>query len=130
MLLAHTTHTAVPPRRLAYATLTSALLAFLAFEVSRRSGWGAAALGVLGPDVALLLGAGSGLAKGQLHPRAVPVYNVLHRFWLPAALMVAGAVGVGGPAVFVLGLAWAFHVSLDRSVGYGLRDRHGFQRAG
>ena len=26
-------------------------------------------------------------------------------------------------------LAWAFHVSLDRAVGYGLRTRDGFQRA-
>jgi hypothetical protein len=128
MPLAITTRIAVPPRRLAYATLTSALLALLAFELTRHAGWGAAALGALGPDLALLLGAGSGLAKGQLHPRAVPVYNLLHRYWLPAALIVAS--GLGGQGVLVLGLAWAFHVSLDRSVGYGLRDRDGFQRAG
>lgn len=31
------------------------------------------------PDLALLLGAGSGLARGQLHPRAVGIYNALHR---------------------------------------------------
>jgi hypothetical protein len=130
MPLAHTTQMAVPLRRVAYATLTTALLAFLAFQVMEHAAWGPAALGVLGPDLALLLGAGSGLAKGQLHPRAVPVYNVLHRLWLPAALLVAAASGIAGPAVFVLGLAWTFHVSLDRSVGYGLRDRHGFQRAG
>jgi uncharacterized YccA/Bax inhibitor family protein len=130
MLLATAAHIAAPPRRLAYATLTLALLAFLVLEVSWHAHWGAAALGALGPDLALVLGAASGLAKGQLHPRAVPVYNVLHRFWLPAALLVAAAFGVAGHAVFVLALAWAFHVSLDRSVGYGLRDRHGFQRAG
>mgnify|MGYP006198445953 CR=1 FL=1 len=47
------------------------------------------------PDIALLLGIGSGLAKGQLHPRAVPLYNALHRFAGPAVLGVGDVISVG-----------------------------------
>lgn len=82
----------------------------------------------LGPDVALLFGAGRGLERGQLHPRAVPLYNALHRFWGPLALAVL-AVAAGLPAAWLVGaLAWAAHVAVDRAVGYGLRTRDGFQR--
>jgi hypothetical protein len=76
----------------------------------------------------LLLGVGAGLAPGQLHPRAVPAYNAVHRFWGPALLVGASALGVLGPGWLVGGLAWATHVALDRSVGYGQRTRAGFQR--
>jgi hypothetical protein len=90
--------------------------------------WLPAAAGMLAPDLALLFGAGSGLEKGQLHPRAVPLYNAVHRFWGPAALLVAAAAGVLGTGWLVAGIAWALHVALDRSLGYGLRTREGFQR--
>ena len=34
------------------------------------------------------------------------------------------------PAGYLVGaLAWAFHISLDRAVGYGMRTRDGFQRS-
>ncbi len=83
----------------------------------------------LGPDVALLLGAGAGLARGQLHPRAVGLYNLLHRFWGPVLLAALAASGLL-PVGFLIGaLAWAFHIALDRAMGYGLRTRDGFQRA-
>ena len=120
----------LPLRRLAFAALTSLLLASVVLAVAREGGWAAALLGAVGPDLALLLGGGAGLARGQLHPRAVPLYNGAHRFWAPVALMAAAFAEVVGPAWFVGGLAWAMHIALDRTVGYGLRDRHGFQRAG
>jgi len=41
------------------------------------------------------------------------------------ALVTAGALGIGW---FIGGLAWAFHIALDRSLGYGLRTADGFQR--
>jgi hypothetical protein len=101
--------------RVTYAGLCALIVAAIALELARRGGGyrQLAAFG-LAPDLALVLGASTGLARGQLHPRAVTAYNLLHRFWGPAALGT---------------LAWALHVALDRAVGYGLRTRDGFQRA-
>jgi hypothetical protein len=82
----------------------------------------------LAPDIALFLGVGRGLAKGQLHPRAVGLYNLVHRIWGPLALATLVAVAVVPPSFIIGAMAWAFHIALDRSVGYGLRGRDGFQR--
>ena len=116
--------------RVAYAGLCALLIAVIVVEIGRLGGgYGQLAAFGLGPDLALVLGAGTGLARGQLHPRAVTAYNLLHRFWGPAAL---GALTLAGvlPTAFLLGaLAWTLHVALDRAVGYGLRTRDGFQRA-
>ena len=116
-------------RRPAYALLAVSLLAAVVAAVAKGQAewWMAVAFG-LGPDVALLLGAGRGLEKGQLHPRAVPLYNVLHRFWGPVALAAVAAAGLVSPAFLVGALAWAFHIALDRSLGYELRTLDGFQR--
>jgi hypothetical protein len=107
--------------------LAVALFAAALFEAVSQGSWGAFAAGLVAPDLALPLGSGRGLAKGQLHPRAVPVYNAVHVFWGPAALLVA-AVFLPGSAALVGGLAWATHVALDRGVGYTLRTRDGFLR--
>ncbi len=116
-------------RRPAYAVLAVSLLAAIVAAVAKGQAewWMAVAFG-LGPDIALLLGAGPGLEKGQLHPRAVPLYNALHRFWGPVALAAVAAAGLVSPAFLVGALAWAFHIALDRSVGYELRAPDGFQR--
>jgi hypothetical protein len=116
-------------RRLGYAALAAALLAVVVILVvtAEASWWQAVAFG-LGPDAPLLYGIAPGLARGQLHPRAVPLYNALHRFWGPLALALVAAVGLIPSAFLVGALAWAFHVALDRSVGYGLRTPDGFQR--
>ena len=116
-------------RRLGYAGLAAAFLAATVAEAAGQGSgyWQLAAFG-LGPDLALVFGAGAGLARGQLHPRAVPVYNLVHRFWLPAALLGVAAAGVLPFGYAVGGLAWCFHVSLDRALGYGLRTHDGFQR--
>jgi hypothetical protein len=117
-------------RRLAYAGLAAVLLAGLAYELwAHGTGyWQLAAFGA-GPDLALLLGAGAGLERGQLHPRAVPVYNLLHRFAGPVALLALVVLAGLGPAWVVAALAWALHLAIDRTVGYGLRTKEGFQRA-
>jgi Domain of unknown function (DUF4260) len=114
-------------RRLFYAPLALALLSFAIAEVVVEDTglWQLLVFAVL-PDVALFLGSDGGLGPGQLHPRAVPLYNALHRFICPA-LLVASAFWVGVPWL-VAGLAWAAHVAFDRALGYGLRDRAGFQR--
>jgi hypothetical protein len=121
---------APPIRRAAYAVLTAALLvAIVAAIAAWGTGYWQLAAFLIGPDLALLLGMGRGLEKGQLHPRAVPIYNALHRFWGPAAL-AALTVLAGLPRGFLVGAAaWAFHIALDRTLGYGLRTRDGFQRS-
>jgi hypothetical protein len=59
-------------KRLAYAVLALALLGLLVFLVARHdTGWWRPVAFGLGPDVALVLGIGYGLARSQLHPRAV-----------------------------------------------------------
>lgn len=82
---------------------------------------------LIGPDVALLAGVSPGLQHGQLHPRAVRLYNALHVLAGPIALGVASI--WLGPAWLAGALAWAAHVSVDRAAGYGLRDRDGLIRA-
>jgi hypothetical protein len=117
------------PFRIAYAALALILLAAIVLElVARGVGlWQAVVFG-LAPDLALVYGAAPGLAKGQLHPRAIGAYNLLHRLWGPLALAVAAGLGVV-PAAYVVGaLAWALHLGPDRAHGYGLRTRDGFQR--
>jgi hypothetical protein len=117
------------PTRLLYAGLTATLIALVAAELAHRGGgyWWFAAF-IMAPDLALFLGFGKGLEKGRLHPRAIPLYNLLHRFWGPVAL---GALAIATliPSGFAIAaLAWALHIALDRSIGYGLRTRDGFQQ--
>ena len=118
-----------PAGRIAYATLGALLLAAIVFEaVKHGTGyWQIAGFG-FGPDLALFYGAGSGLKKGQLHPRAVGAYNLVHRFWGPVALAVLASVALIPLGFFIGALAWAFHIALDRALGYGLRTGDGFQR--
>ena len=119
-----------PAGRLVYASFTVLVLAVLVVAAAKQ-GAGYWQIGVfgLGPDLALFVGVSRGLQRGQLHPRAVWLYNALHRFWGPLALATLALVGLV-PLGFVIGaLAWALHVSLDRAVGYGLRTRDGFQRS-
>jgi hypothetical protein len=124
--------TTIEPRsttgRLAYAMLVVLLLAAIAAEaIAHSSYWQIAAFGI-GPDLALLYGGGRDLAHGQLHPRAVGLYNLVHRFWGPLALGAVAAVGIVPLGFLVGALTWTFHVALDRALGYGLRTRDGFQR--
>jgi hypothetical protein len=111
-----------------FAVLFLALLAATAFEVAKHGHLGLAVLGGLGPDLALLAGLAPGLAPGQLHPRAVPLYNALHRFAGPVVLLVLATTGVLGLPWFILGLGWATHIAMDRAAGYRLRDRDGWIR--
>lgn len=111
--------------------LTAALLTLLVTEAVTHGAWASLAIGLVAPDLALALACGGerDLEPGQLHPRAVGIYNVVHRFWGPLALIAVVVEGTLGAGWFVLGVAWATHIALDRSVGDGLRDARGFQRA-
>jgi hypothetical protein len=124
-----TTHSHAKAQRALYAALTVLLLASVVFEATRHgAGYWAIALFAVAPDLPLLFGAGPGLEKGQLHPRAVGPYNLVHRCWGPVAVLALAASGVLGIGWFVGGLTWALHIALDRSLGYGLRTPDGFQR--
>ena len=114
--------------RKSYGGLAVALAGATLATVFTRdaSGWVALGFAVM-PDIALLAGMASGLDKGQLHPRAVPLYNALHSFIGPIAL---GVIGVAlGPTWLAAALAWGAHIAVDRAVGYGTRTPEGFQRA-
>ena len=118
------------PGRVAYAGLAAALHAFaVALIVVWDAAWWQTVAFALGPDLAVLYGIAPGLARGQLHPRAVSLYNALHRFWGPLGLAVA-AVVTGLPLGYVAGaIAWGLHVAFDRAIGLRPRSPDGFQRA-
>lgn len=121
--------------RIVYGIVALALLAFAVFE-GVKYGWvatGILVLGALLPDVALLLGYAPGLQKGQLARRAVVPYNILHSYYVPIALMLLTFVApvLWLPSeieLFLLGLGWALHISVDRAAGYRFRTWDGFQR--
>jgi hypothetical protein len=95
--------------------------------VTHHASWWQLVFFALAPDLTLIAGTSRGLARGQLHPRAVPFYNAVHRYWAPAVL-VAAALLLQSPGWVAAGLAWVAHISFDRSLGFGLRTPEGFQR--
>jgi hypothetical protein len=115
-------------RRTGFALAAFALTGLAVFVAAGHgTGWWQFLAFGAGPDLALLAGIAPGLAPGQLHPRAVPLYNLLHRFYGPIALALAATMlGVG---YLVGALAWGAHIALDRALGYGLRTPDGFQRS-
>ena len=115
-------------KRLLYAGLgfVAAGLA-IAVVITRHDSWWPLVVFAIAPDITFLLGAASGLQRGQLAPRAVPFYNAAHRFWAPAALTLLALVA-GSGAWAAAGLAWIAHIGFDRSLGFGLRTPEGFQR--
>jgi hypothetical protein len=129
MQIANTQDTArTASRRAAYGALAAVLLvAAIALPIAHGGGWWLFSAFIIGPDLALLLGISSRVEQGRLHPRAVPLYNGLHSYWGPALLALAAIVLPVGAAIGAL--AWGFHISLDRCLGYGKRTRDGFQRA-
>jgi Domain of unknown function (DUF4260) len=114
---------------MAYGALAAAsLAAALALIVFSNAAWWQAVAFALAPDLAVLYGIAPGLARGQLHPRAVRLYNVLHRFWGPFALAVV-ALAAGLPLGYLAGaLAWTLHIAFDRAIGLRPRSPDGFQR--
>jgi Domain of unknown function (DUF4260) len=115
--------------RVLYGALAVALLATtLRLLIGSDAEWWPAVAFALAPDLAVLYGISPGLARGQLHPRAVPLHNALHRFWGPFALIIVTAAAGVPRAWLAAGLAWALHVAFDRAIGLRLRSPDGFQR--
>lgn len=115
-------------KRLAYAALGFVAAGLgIATVVTQHASWWPLVVLAIAPDIALVVGASPGLERGRLHPRAVPLYNAVHRFWAPAFLVLVAAV-LRQPAWVAGGLAWISHIGFDRSLGFGLRTPQGFQR--
>ena len=115
-------------KKVAYASLgfIAAGLA-IAVVVTEHASWWQLVVFAIAPDLSFLAGMGGELARGQLHPRAVPIYNAVHRYWAPVVL-VAVTLVLHSPEWLAAGLAWIAHISFDRSLGFGLRTPEGFQR--
>ena len=117
------------PARLAFGLLALLLAILLTATLIGPGGGGWQALAfALAPDLALFVGFAPGLAQGQIHPRAVPLYNALHHAAGPLLLGTAALLWLGVPWQ-AAALAWGVHIAFDRAAGYGPRTPEGFQRA-
>jgi hypothetical protein len=80
------------------------------------------------PHLPVLLGFGRPHARGQLAPRAVPLFNVMHQPVLPLAVLGLAAAGVL-PSFWLVGaLAWLSHIAVDWGLSNGLRTADGYLR--
>lgn len=121
-------------RRVAFAVLGAGAFA-LGLILAGVGTWQLWAFAIA-PDLTFLPGLGR-TRPGQLHPRAVPFYNAAHRLWVPlalgaglAALTELGIVPRAAAAGWLAGAcAWVAHIGTDNALGFGLRERNGFQRA-
>ena len=110
-------------KQAAYGALAAALLAVAVFElVTHGTGWWQFFAFGAAPDLALFVGIAPGPRQGPAAParraalqRAAPLLG-------PArARRARGARASSRSASSSAPLAWALHVALDRTVGYGLR---------
>lgn len=118
--------------RIAWCVAAAALLCLAIFE-SVKYGWVAAGVIVvfaLLPDMPILRGFQS---NGIMRVQYVRLYNVLHSTWIPLALMLSAmfpvpSLGWGlrpGLELFLAGVAWLLHISIDRAAGFGMRQSDG-----
>ena len=80
------------------------------------------------PHLPVLLGVGQPHARGQMAPRAVPLFNAMHHPAPPLVLLALAATGVLSPFWFVAALAWFSHIVVDLAFGHGLRTTDGWRR--
>ena len=79
------------------------------------------------PHLPVLVGIGQSHARGQLAPRAVPLFNAMHQPVLPLAVLGLAAAGTLSPFWLVAALAWLSHIVVDWALGDGLRIADGFR---
>ena len=80
------------------------------------------------PHLAVLLGIGQPHAHGQMAPRAVRLFNLLHHPVPPLLLLGLAAAGILSPFWLVAALAWLGHIVIDEGFGKGLRTADGWRR--
>ena len=78
------------------------------------------------PHLSVLVGFGQPHVRGQLAPRAVPLFNAIHHPALPLATVGLAAAGVLSTFWLVGALAWLAHIVVDWALGDGLRSANGF----
>jgi hypothetical protein len=107
-------------------------LALYANAQAEQHGLGLVPLLVFGivPHLTVLAGVGQPRARGQLAPRAVPLFNALHHPLPPLSMVGLAAIGVLPPFWFAGALAWLSHIVVDWAFGDGLRSNDGFVRRG
>jgi hypothetical protein len=105
-------------------------IAVYASSQATEHGLGLVPLLVFGivPHLSVLLGIGQPHARGQLAPRAVPLFNAMHHPAAPLVLLGLAAAGILSPFWFVGGLAWFSHIVVDLAFGHGLRTADGWRR--
>jgi hypothetical protein len=81
------------------------------------------------PHLTVLVGFGQPHARGQLAPRAVPLFNAMHHPAVPLAVLGLAVAGVLPPFWLVGALAWLSHIVVDWGFGDGLRTADGCLRA-
>lgn len=85
------------------------------------------AFGIM-PHLTVLAGLGQPHGRGQLAPRAVPLFNAMHHPVTPLPLLVIAAAGILPAFWYVGALAWLSHIVIDWALGDGLRKPDGFLR--
>jgi hypothetical protein len=80
------------------------------------------------PHLTVLVGVGQPHARGQLAPRAVPLFNAMHHPAVPLALLGLAVAGILPTFWLVGALAWLGHIVVDLSFGDGLRTADGWRR--
>jgi hypothetical protein len=116
-------------RRVAWLLIAIGLAVALIYQLMERDGNWLGLVFLIVPDLSIFLSMSPGLERGQLHPRAVPVYNALHHPLVPIVLIAIALTGLLSGGWLTAGLAWLLHIAIDRVAGYGLRTREGIQRA-
>jgi len=81
------------------------------------------------PHLPVLVGYIQPHARGQLAPRAVPLFNAMHHPIPPLAVLGLAAAGVLSPFWLVGALAWFSHIVVDWALGDGLRTADGYRKA-
>lgn len=122
---------APPPRRLALRHLwivPGIGIALFANAQSAAHGVGLVPLLLFGiaPHLPALAGIRQPLGRGQLAPRAVPLFNAMHQPALPLAVAALAATGVLSSFWLVGGLAWLSHIVVDWGFAKGSRNRDGY----
>lgn len=54
-------------------------------------------------------------------------YNFTHNYTIPT-LFIAVGVMIPNDLLSLVGYCWIFHISIDRTFGYGLKHKHSFKR--
>jgi hypothetical protein len=105
----------------------------IAFYANAQAGEHGLGLGVLllfgiVPHLPALLSVRQPHARGQMAPRAVPLFNAMHHPAPPLVLLALAAAGILSPFWFVGALAWFSHIVVDLAFGHGLRKADGWRR--